>query len=197
LRKTTPEVPVAFASRELIVINKPEGHCSELSGVLHKLYFCGDFGVPVAACETFEIREGILHAFLGARVLSDNVLLEAVIVTRCKSREHDPDALCLRVDVAYQVLTSLTVGESVGSREILEERQELRKLRGFAVKGGYFADARQRHDSLTFDENGGRGGYGGGYNWGGDGGRIGRRERCRNGRDGGHDGDRRDGGTGG
>jgi hypothetical protein len=94
------------------------------------------------------------YAFPNARVLSNNILFEAVIVTRCKSREHDPEALCLRVDVAYQVLTSLIAGESVGFHQILEEHQELRKLRGFAIEGGYFANAWQRHDSLTFDEMG-------------------------------------------
>jgi hypothetical protein len=94
------------------------------------------------------------YAFLNPRVLSNNILFEAVIVTRCKSREHDPEALCLRVDVAYQVLTSLIIRESVGFHQILEEHQELHKLRGFTIEGGYFANAWQQHDSVTFDKMG-------------------------------------------
>jgi hypothetical protein len=42
----------------------------------------------------------------------------------------------------------------VGFHQILEEHQELCKLRGFAIEGGYFANTWQRHDSLTFDEMG-------------------------------------------
>jgi hypothetical protein len=63
LRKTTPEVPVTFTSGELIVVNKPEGNCPEMSSELHKLYLCGDFSIPVAACKMFEIRDGILMPF--------------------------------------------------------------------------------------------------------------------------------------